>query len=201
MLQIQSNSRQIPDTKRYTADKKYNDLLYGILQQESVLIDGNRYVDRKLINFVALGARMKVSRQTASTKFKDLVNLGLVDIDYSRPKYYRLNYLDRTDAALVPLDTLEMLTDTLGQYTISIYVYLLNRYIANEEQSFTVTMTQMKSFIGIAATTTSNNHVINNILYVLQELHFIEYKLVQTDVDHREIVIMSVTNRPQRAAC
>ncbi len=201
MLTIQSNSRQIPDTKKYTADKKYNDLLYGILQQESVLLDGGRYVEKKLINYVALGEKMKISRQTASTRFKDLLKIGLVEEDPVRPKYYRLNYLDKADAALIPLDTLEMLTDTLGQYTISIYVYLLNRYIANKEQSFIVTMNQMKSFIGIAATTTSNNHVINNILYVLQELHFIEYKLVQTDVDHREIVIMSVTNRPQRAAC
>ena len=34
-MKIQSNSRQIPDTDIYTADKKYCDLLYGVLQEMS----------------------------------------------------------------------------------------------------------------------------------------------------------------------
>ena len=37
MLQRQADSRQIPKVKAYTANKKYNDLLYGVLQEMSEL--------------------------------------------------------------------------------------------------------------------------------------------------------------------
>jgi len=39
--------------------------------------------------------------------------------------------LDINEIALIPKDTLELMVDTLKEHTISIYVYLLSRYIAN----------------------------------------------------------------------
>ena len=36
-MQIEKNSRQIPSNERYTANKNYSDILYGYLQNISVL--------------------------------------------------------------------------------------------------------------------------------------------------------------------
>jgi predicted transcriptional regulator len=194
MLKIQNNSRQIPDIEKYTADKKYNDLLYGILQQESYYEDGKRYIDKSEINFTELAEKMGVTRQTSSTKFKNLIELGLIAEEKEPKIRYQLNYLDKTICSLVPLETLRKISDALSQNAISIYVYLLKRFIANQEKEYIVTMAQMKKFIGIATSTTSNNHVINNILEILEKIGLVAYDLVQEDKDKRNIIIRKVTN-------
>ena len=154
MLVIQNNSRQVPSIERYTADKKYSDLLYGILQEMSYseVINENitRYVDKKDIVFSKLADRIDLTRQVVSTKFKNLIKLGLIEyIDNERR--YKLNYLDKSVSALVPFETLRKLNNTLSQNSISLFVYLLKRYIANNQKEFIVTMGQMKRFIGIAS--------------------------------------------------
>jgi uncharacterized membrane protein len=196
-MQIQSNSRQIPSIERYTADKKYNDLLYGILQEMSYLevCDNEkvRYVNKKDINYTHLGERMGTSRQTASSKFKNLISLGLI-VFIKEQDRYKLNYLDKTTCSLVPFETLRILNNTLSQNSISLYVYLLKRYIANKEQEFTVTMSQMKKFIGIATTTTSNNEIINDILNVLKLLGLVDFNKIQIEKDKTQIQIKKVNN-------
>ena len=78
MLQVQTNSRQMPSIEKYTADKKYNDILYGTLQEMSYaeVIDGvtARYVNKGDVAFATLGNKIGLSRQVTSTKFKNLIS-------------------------------------------------------------------------------------------------------------------------------
>lgn len=197
MLVIQNNSRQVPSIERYTADKKYSDLLYGILQEMSYseVINDNvtRYVDKKDIVFSSLAGRIDLTRQVVSTKFKNLIQLGLIEY-VEKERRYKLNYLDKSVSALVPFETLRKLNNTLSQNSISLFVYLLKRYIANNQKEFIVTMGQMKRFIGIASNTTSNNEVINDILDVLKMIGLIKTELRNIEDNKTVIVITQVNN-------
>lgn len=179
-MQIKNNSRQIPDNKEICADKKYYDILYGYLQQisECEQCKGSviRYVSMKDISFVRLSGILNLSRQTVSTKMKNLEKLGLVVKNDSK-KRYELTTLDTTMAALVPYPTLKLLVDALSENSISTYVYLLNRYIANQENPFQFTLAQIKSAIGVSTNTRSNDDVITNILFVLERIGLIKYSL------------------------
>lgn len=179
MLKIQSNSRQIPSNELYTADKKYNDLLYGILQEMSYISKENiRYINKSDINYVKLAQKLNLTRQTVSTRFKHLLEIGLIRYEES-DKRYQLCSVDKTLCSLVPFETLRKLNNTLNQNTISIYVYLLKRFIANGEKPYQVLMTQMKKFIGITTSTTSNNIVITDILRILQLLKLIDLEYIK----------------------
>ena len=105
MLQIESNSRQIPSIEAYTADKKYCDLLYGILQEmsymEKIGDDSIRYVNKSDITFEKLGDRIGLKRAATSTKFKNLITLGLIEF-IEDEKRYKLNYLDKSVSSLIP---------------------------------------------------------------------------------------------------
>lgn len=197
MLKVQSDSRQIPSVETYTADKKYNDLLYGVLQEMSYYekINGvtTRYVDKRNIRFEPLGERIGLKRAAASRKFKNLIELGLIEY-IEAEKRYKLIYLDKSVASLVPFKTLAKLNNTLNQNSISLFVYLLKRYIANGEKEFSPTMSQMKQFCGISDSSSSNNVVINDILEVLSLLGLVEYELRQLDVNSRAIYVTRVNN-------
>lgn len=54
-------------------------------------------------------------------------------------------------------------------------------------------MAQMKEYIGIATSTTSNNDVINDILFVLTKLGLIEYEVRSKD-NKTHIYIKKVNN-------
>jgi hypothetical protein len=66
---------------------------------------------------------------------KNLEKMGLVTKNESK-KRYELLILDPDVAALIPYNTLKLLVDTLSENSISSYVYLLSRYIANGEKPF-----------------------------------------------------------------
>ena len=173
MLRIQKDSRQVPSVAGITANKKYFDIMYGYLQSISILADDHRrYINKKDLTFDALGKKLHLSRQTAAAHFKSLMAIGLIEYDEKERRYW-LTLLDRELSTLVPAHTLKMLTDTLNERTISLYVYLLNRYVAAGERAFRVTMLQMKNFVGISSRTTCNNDVISNILLVLEQLKLI----------------------------
>ena len=184
--------RQIPKTKEYCSNKEYYDILYGYLQQQSQWEqkknNNRRYVDKSLINYSQLGRQLGISRQTASKKFKNLINLGLI-IDEPGDKYY-LTPLSADIASLIPNPTLKLITDTLNEYSISVYVYLLMRYIANGEETFLFKLSDIKKHIGICATTRSNDDVITNILFVLQKIGLIKYHLTtlqQNNVEYKDV--------------
>ena len=95
---------------------------------------GTRLFSKKDINFSKLGDMFNLSRQTVSTKFKNLKELGLVvELDKDT---FRLVELSSDLASLVPYSTLKLITDTLSENAISTYIYLLNCYYANECRPF-----------------------------------------------------------------
>ena len=83
---------------------------------------------------------------------------------------------------LVPYGTLQILTATVTENVISIYVYLLNRYLGSKEQEFRYTINELKEVIGISTNTRSNNYIISSILLLLNKLGLLKYeKRIQND--------------------
>ena len=200
MLKIQSNSRQVPKVKIYTANKMYFDLLYGVLQEMSYMDfddSGNRIrcIDKKEIKFVDLAERIGLTRQSVSTKFKNLIELGLIELEDNR---YIIHTLDGKEAALVPLETLRILNNTLSHNCINVFVYLLNRYAAAQGEEYVVTLGQIKNFVGLSEKSRSNNEVVTDILWILQKLGLVEYSLEFSD-GKKLYVISKVNNRLQDA--
>jgi predicted transcriptional regulator len=200
MLTIQTDSRQVPSIEKYTADKKYHDLLYGVLQEisygEKLPGDENctRYVNKNDFTFETLGNRIGLKRATASKYFKNLIELGLIE-EIKEEKRYKLFYLDKSIATLIPFKTLRQINNSLNHNAISIYVYLLKRYIANGEKEFIYTRKQLKSFCGLAVDTNSNDDVINDILQVLELLGLIERRSYQEEDNHTVNLVTIVRNQ------
>lgn len=193
-MQLRSNSRQVPKNIEYTSDKKYSDLLYSYLQCISEYDGSCRVIEKKKIKFSKIGDKIGLGRQTTSKRFKDLLILGLVK---EEGELYILENLERNIAALVPYDVLQVLVDTLSDNSISIYVYLMNRFIANKEEPFDIYMDQLKTYVGISTSTTSNNTTIVNILNVLQKLGLIKFivrKDSKEDEYRTKYIILSVSN-------
>ena len=71
--------------------------------------------------------------------------------------------------------------NVLQKNSISVYIYLFNRYYANGRSPFIATIKQIKDFIGIATTTTSNNIVIDDTLDILRRLGLLDYGLTVGD--------------------
>ena len=65
--------------------------------------------------------------------------------------------------------------------SICIYIYLFNRYFAIDQMPFIVTMRQIKEFIGIATSTTSNNMLIDDTLDILKRLKLLDYEIIYQD--------------------
>lgn len=200
MLKIQPDSRQVPSIEKYTADKKYHDLMYGVLQElsygeklpnDDITI---RYVNKKDFSYESLGAKVGLGRATASKYFKNLISLNLIEEDKDN-KRYKLFPLDKSIATLVPFETLRKLNNSLNHNAISIYVYLLKRYIAAGEKEFCYTRNQLKSFCGIATDTNGNDEIITDIMQVLELLGLIERKWVQTEENKTLTYVTVVRNQ------
>lgn len=190
MLEIKRDSRQVPKVKNICADKRYYDVLYAWLQCISTYDDmtGERTVRKKEINFSKIATRFNMTRQTASKKFNNLIDLGLV-VKKDDDKFL-IRELGNDIASLVPYKTLKLITDTLSEHSINTYVYLFNRYYANGCRSFQFTLSQVKENIGICSTTRSNDDTITNILFVLQKIGLIKYQLTtkeQNDTNFKNI--------------
>lgn len=185
-MKVQSNSRQIPNTKSVTANKDYFDYLYSILQEMShleVTPDGRhiRYVDKKEATSTKLAELIRVkSRQTAATRLKKLIDLHLIEDDEVNGRYI-LTYLERSICTLVPQETLRKMNNALNRYSVSLFVYFMNRYLAAGEKEYVVTMTQMKEYVGIATSTSSNNQKIADIMEILAKLGLIKYEYRHQD--------------------
>lgn len=183
---IEPNSRQVPSVLSICSNKKYYDILYSYLQCISSFDEKGsqeeRYLSKKEINFSKIGSIFGVSRQTISTKFKNLIELGLVE---EKDGLYILKVLPNDYAYLIPNQTLSLLTDTLSENSVSTYIYLFNRYLGCKEKPFTFSLDQIKTWIGTSTKTRSNDSVITNILFVLKKIGLIDYHLVtQFDEDN-----------------
>ena len=178
LLEIKKNSRQIPKTKEYCANKKYNDMIYSYLQVISYFdekVDTDRWVYKKDVNFSRMAEKFGLSRQTVSTRFKNLKELGLI-VEKGKDAY-ELKTLENDLAALIPFNTLSLLVDALSDNAISIYTYLLIQYIKNGNKPFIFTLEQLKQQVGICATTRSNDNIITNILFVLEKIGLIKCRM------------------------
>lgn len=105
-----------------------------------------------------------MDRRTVAKYMKAVENFGLVEKDNSGIK------LKKLPPTLVPYITLRRLVNALHKNSVSIFIYLLNRYIANGEKGFYITYTRLKEIIGISTSSTSNNKIVADILYVLAAL-------------------------------
>ncbi len=180
-MKIQENSRQIPKKGEYLANINYCDYLYSYLQVIS-LWSGNkddlRYIPKKECSFVKIAQALGINRQTASKKFKSMLEgqPGSVSLIRKGKDCYYLLPIEKNLAMLVPYGTLQVLTSTVKENVISIYVYLLNRYLNNHETEFRYTIDQLKSVIGISVNTRSNNYIISSILLLLSKLGLLKYQ-------------------------
>ena len=190
-MQIEKNSRQMPSTSSVAREKDYCDLLYAWLQCNSERENMNdvvRRIHKSKIKWVSIekdftrtlsdGTVDKImSRKTIAKYFKHLEDKGLIKLNEENDYYY-LTVLDSTEANLIEYNTLSKLMNVLQKNSISVYIYLFNRYYANGKSSFIATIKQIKDFIGIATTTTSNNIIIDDTLDILKRLGLLEYGLI-----------------------
>ena len=193
-MSIQKNSRQMPSSKIITKEKNYCDLLYAWLQCNSELLDMEsrmRYIERKNVKWARIerdftrqssdGTIEKVmDRKTIAKYFRHLEEKGLVKLNKEDDNYY-LTVLDNYEANLIEYKTLNKLMNVFQKNSISIYIYLFNRYFANDKKPFIVTMRQIKEFIGIATSTTSNNMLIDDTLDILKRLKLLDYEIIYQD--------------------
>ena len=188
-MEIKKNSRQMPFASMIVREKDYCDLLYAWLQchSERITMDSEgRRINKSLIKWTAIekdfirtlsdGTTEKVmSRKTIAKYFKYLEDKGLIQLQDDG--YYYLTILDATEANLIEYNTLSKLINVLQKNSLSIYVYLFNRYYANGFQPFIATIKQIKEFIGIATTTTSNNIIVDDTIDILKRLGLLDYRI------------------------
>ena len=193
-MQIEQNSRQMPSTASVAREKDYCDLLYAWLQCNSERENMNdiaRRIHKSKVKWAAIerdftrtlsdGTVDKVmSRKTIAKYFKYFEDKGLIQLNEADGFYY-LTVLDPSEANLIEYNTLSKLMNVLQKNSISVYIYLFNRYYANGRSPFIATIKQIKDFIGIATTTTSNNIVIDDTLDILRRLGLLDYGLTVGD--------------------
>lgn len=185
-MKIIENSRQVPKTKDILANKEgYHDIIYCYLQVISKWdgkVDHPRYILKKDISFSKIGKVLGISRQTISKYFNRMLDTeenrlkGYVRLIKEKEDRYELAPLDKSLAMLVSQETLAILVSALNHNAISIFVYLLNRYLASSEKTFIFTFVELKSVIGLATSTYSNDYIISGILFVLEKLGLIEWR-------------------------
>ena len=147
-MEIQKNSRQIPSNEKYTANKKYSDILYGYLQHISLLDEelGVRYIPKANIKYIQIAEDLGVTRQTVSKKFNNLIEEGLMVWDAANKRYI-LSTLEAELATLLPDDTIRILCNTLQERCLSILSYLLKTYVQHGENPCEINMDIIKKFI------------------------------------------------------
>ena len=96
---------------------------------------------------------------------------------------YELTVMTKDLAFLLPFETLRKMVATFNERTISIYVYLANRYLANEEKAFNLSLESIKGYCGLSTKTRSNNYLITDPLEVLEKIGLIKYHTVTFNND------------------
>ena len=188
------SSRQMPSIRSITTEKDYCDLLYAWIQTNSERVSPNRpdrKIEKKKVKFVEIEKHFTreidgvvektMSKYSISKYFKKLVDMGLIYENEDDKQNYYLALLEPDEAMLIEVNTLETLMNTMERHVIDIYSYLYNRYFANGQSSYTLTLSQVKDFIGIATTTTSNNYRIVCSFEILERLGLLSFELVWKD--------------------
>lgn len=89
---------------------------------------------------------------------------------------------------LVPKSTLRVLVSALNDNTISIYVYLFNRYYASGCKEFQFSYKELKNVIGIMANSNGNHYIISSILFILKKIGLLEYRIEKKINEENRIV-------------
>lgn len=188
-MEIKKDSRQVPSASAIIREKDYCDLLYAWLQcnsERTNATSAGRRINKSLVKWAAIerdftrtlsdGTTGKVmSRKTIAKYFKHLEDKGLIQLQSDG--YYYLTILDDDEANLIEYNTLSKLINVFQKSSLSIYIYLFNRYYASGFQPFIATIKQIKDFIGIATTTTSNNIIVDDTIDILKRLGLLDYKI------------------------
>ena len=205
-MEISSNSRQMPSTSSIAREKEYCDLLYAWLQcnsEREKMTDVQRRIPKSKIKWTSIekdftrtladGTNEKVmNRKTIAKYFKYLEEKGLIQLE---GEYYYLTVLTNEEANLIEYNTLSKLMNVLQKNSISIYIYLFNRYYANGCSPFIATLRQIKDFIGIATTTTSNNIIIDDTIDILKRLGLLDCGLVSGEDNKTYLEFKWVKNK------
>ena len=192
-MNMKNDSRQMPSTSYITREKDYCDLLYAWIQcnSERVAVDSrDRRIHKSKIKWTQIekdftrrdneGKEYKVmGRKTIAKYFGYLENKGLIKLEDD--DYYYLRLLEQSEANLIEYRTLMKLMNVLQKNSISIYIYLFNRYWANGKQPFIATIKNIKDYIGIATSTTSNNAIVDDTIEILKRLGLLDYEVVWQD--------------------
>lgn len=192
-MNMKNDSRQMPSTSYITREKDYCDLLYAWIQcnSERVAIDSrDRRIHKSKIKWTQIekdftrrdseGKEYKVmGRKTIAKYFGYLEEKGLIKLEDD--DYYYLRLLDQSEANLIEYKTLMKLMNVLQKNSISIYIYLFNRYWANGRQPFIATIKNIKDYIGIATSTTSNNAIVDDTIEILKRLGLLDYEITWQD--------------------
>lgn len=205
-MQRLDNSRQIPKEKNIIVNNGYCDLVYGYLQiisQWDKDTNHLRYIPKKGFSLSAAAEDCGISRQTFSKYFKAMLDTpeniaaGNPILIKELKDRYELLMLDRSLAMLVPYDTLVALVSSLNNRAISIYVYLLNRYIATlatGQTSFIFSIDSLKALVGLSSKNRNkSNDIIKGILKVLEKLGLLCWNEVTTATSGAPKTICTVT--------
>lgn len=198
----------MPSTSSVAREKDYCDLLYAWLQCKSERISpesqGRRIlkseikwtkIEKDFTRELADGTEEKVmGRKTIAKYFKHLEDKGFIKLN-EEDEYYYLTVLDSHEANLIEYNTLSKLMNVLQKNSLSIYIYLFNRYVANGYQPYIATIKQIKDFIGIATTTTSNNIIIDDTIDILKRLGLLDFKMTYGEDNKTYLQFQWVKNK------
>lgn len=174
-------------------DKNYYDLIWAWFQWKSNWSGEKRIVKKKDASFIAIAEDVGINRKSVSKYVSYLLDQGLLIYD-DKNKEYILRELPKQASSLISYQVLSKLIHSLSHNSVSIYNYLLNRYIANEEVEFIITHKQLKDYLGLSSSSSSNNQVITDILDVLDRLGLITMELRYVEPTKTYIYITNVTN-------
>ena len=182
----------MPKIKEICSDKRYSDVVYGWFQFVSQRDkDTNiRYVPKKEVKYTNISRIVDLTRQTVAKKVQNLQDIGLINYNAEKDRYELLILTDDV-GWLIGARTLEFLTNTVSEDTISLYIYLLKAYINQGEQPFNFPLKALKNFIGISGNTKSNNNYITDKLLLLKEIGLLDYEL---DEEKRMYKLLWITN-------
>lgn len=204
------DTRQMPCRSSVTSEKNYCDLLYAWIQcnsERTSLHSQDRRISKKKCKYTNIEREMTDSqgekvmdRRTISKYFQWLVTQGYLVLD-EKQEYYNITVLEKGEANIIYYKTLSILMNVFRRHSIDIYQYLYSRYCANGKKTFRAAIPDIKRYIGITTSTSSNNAVVMDTVDILKRLGLLDYQYVQTDENKTMVEFLWVTDRLSEEGC
>lgn len=169
--------RRIPLDKEFISDKGINDLIYCIIQRDSIWnpnIEKDRFLLERGINYSRYAKELGIDRRVISK-----------GIQYLCDREYIIKRLDRNILSsssksyiLISLETLNTLLNTQKRNIIKVYTYLFQQYKYNKEKGreFVFSNRSLLKKLGYNTTQSCNYKKIEDIIKTLESLGLIEYR-------------------------